>query len=286
MTMQCFDEPWMNYKHHVVRQLAFAIASPNIICQFPDSIRLRQDILLRPSDFWQQCFIHYRARLAQLDQDPSPLIQFLQQQKSTRLGLRFEALLWFWLQDPSNHDFRLLAHGLQFHHQGHTIGEIDFLVQNRHSQAIEHWEVCLKYYFSSADLDIHAWSGLNPTDRFFAKLNHLNQQQFRFADALGFAIQQRHLVIKGQLFLAAVHSQLPAWINPDRRTGQLYQHIPRHLPDLRCLSRQEWLCPANQMPLTPILRWDNGLYYQASTALYLMLYLADLQPDSPPSKCD
>ena len=33
--------------------------------------------------------------------------------KSTRLGLRFENLLWFWLQEDQYHPYQLLGHSIQ-----------------------------------------------------------------------------------------------------------------------------------------------------------------------------
>ena len=37
----------------------------------------------------------------------------LSQLKSTRLGLRFENLLWFWLQEDNYHPYQLLGHSIQ-----------------------------------------------------------------------------------------------------------------------------------------------------------------------------
>jgi hypothetical protein len=243
MLVTSYHEPWRLYRHPVVRQLAFAIASPNLIRAFPDTIQPKHALNIANDAFWQNCYLHYATRLARLDQQPQPLIDFLQGMTTTRLGLRFEALLCFWLQDPANTDFALLAHSLQFNHQGYTLGEIDFLVQNRHTHAIEHWEVCLKYYLGETDLQIHSWIGLNTQDRLFHKLQHFTKQQFRFQDALGFAIDQRRVVIKGQLFLPTRPQALPAWINPQRRLGYWQSQLPAAWQGLVHLSRQEWLCP-------------------------------------------
>ena len=52
-------------------------------------------------------------RLKQLDEAPEPLLQFMSRLKSTRLGLRFENLLWFWLQEDQYHPYQLLYHSIQ-----------------------------------------------------------------------------------------------------------------------------------------------------------------------------
>ncbi len=55
------------------------------------------------SQTWQRHLSRYHPRLEFLDQHPEELIKFVQQLKSTRLGLRFEMLVWFWLLDDAYH---------------------------------------------------------------------------------------------------------------------------------------------------------------------------------------
>ena len=85
-------EPWLQFRHPIVRQLAFCIASPNIIQHLPDELEIKNRFEVHTSAFWQQQYIDFQTRLDQLDHDPTPLIEFVQQLKSTRLGLRFEYL--------------------------------------------------------------------------------------------------------------------------------------------------------------------------------------------------
>ncbi|KAA8734433.1 DUF1853 family protein [Acinetobacter qingfengensis] len=271
-----FYEPWLEFKHPIVRQLAFAIASPDLITQFPKSMHLNQDIQMHSSTFWQNCFKHYHARLHFLDQYPQQLLDFLSQIKSTRLGLRFEGLLWFWLQDSCNGYYDLLGHSIQYHQGSITLGEIDFLLRNRQTGEIEHWEVCLKYYLAEPNLSIHGWIGLNPEDTFLQKLQHLVQQQFKFQRALNHPIEKRWIVIKGQLFLPWNHQKIPSWINIERRLGTWQNRIPEHLSGLRRLSRQEWLCPVYEQHYSnqqKIYWWTDGLYYQFDHNYFLMLKL-------------
>lgn len=268
-----YFEPWKTYHTPIVRQLAFAIASPNIISTFPEEISSSNHIKLHPTEDWGLFYQAYQKRLQYLDQYPSELLQFLAKIKSTRLGLRFEALLWFWLQDPENQYFELLGHSIQSHSKGITLGEIDFLLRNRLTNEIEHWEVCLKYYLAEPDLKLANWIGLNPDDTFGHKLNHLIHKQFQFKSALGHDIEQRKVIIKGQLYLPSYHTPIPLWINQKRRLGHWQSIPPYHQSYLR-LTRQEWLCPnLHQAINTSPIWWTNGLYYQPENDCFTMLKL-------------
>lgn len=269
-----YFEPWVRFNHPIVRQLAFTIASPNLILHFPTEIISHKTLSLHRNEDWQRYFFSYEARLKYLDRYPDELIQFLQQVKSTRLGLRFETLLWFWLQDKNNPYFELLGHSIQHHKDGKTLGEMDFLIRNKVSQRIEHWEVCLKYYLAAADLHLATWIGLNPEDTFAHKLNHLAQHQFQFEHALGYTIDARYTVIKGQLYLPKIHQNLPNWLNNARRLGTWQEHIPDQKQKWRYLTRPEWLCPnKNTRDHQPIKWWNNGLYYAEHGSEFLMLRL-------------
>ena len=272
-----YFEPWKNYQNLNIRQLAFALASPNLIHYFPSEIMAASNINFHDSAEWQKFYYAYEPKLSQLDQNPEELNQFLGKIKSTRLGLRFEALLWFWLQDPKNQYFQLLGHSIQSHHKGKTLGEIDFLIKNLETNKIEHWEVCLKYYLAEPDLALNTWIGLNPDDTLAQKLHHLAHRQFQFETALGYLIDEKKVVIKGQFYLPQQHTHLPNWINTDRRLGEWYATLPNHA-DLRRLKRSEWICPEGTCTpqSSPIKWWNNGLYYNAKDECFTMLRLPQI----------
>lgn len=278
MFCSAYFEPWNNYQHPLVRQLAFAIASPNLLQHLPTEISSQYPIFLHPLKDWQNFYYSYAARLQALDKEPQVLIDFLAQIKSTRLGLRFEALLWFWLQDEAyNRHYQLLGHGIQKHQAGKTLGELDFLVKNLATNEIEHWEVCLKYYLAQPNLQLATWIGLNPDDTLIQKLNHTCQKQFQFETALEQHITKRYAVIKGQLYLPLKHAPLPSWINPERRLGYWHNKILKSKGFVH-LSRAEWLCPniytLEQIKnLTAIRYWHNSLYYHPASEKFIMLYL-------------
>ncbi|ENX63067.1 hypothetical protein F885_01066 [Acinetobacter higginsii] len=205
---------------------------------------------------------NYEQRLKQLDQQPQPLIDFLAQLKSTRLGLRFENLLWFWLLDDDYHPYQLLGHSIQKIAGAVTLGELDFVVLNTGTNEIEHWEVALKYYLGENELDLAQWYGLNREDTLQRKLKHFTERQFQFSEANHYQIQRKFAVMKGQLYLPQEQNNLnlPSWINASRRLGHWGTQIPQTA--YYRLQRHEWLCPDSEPSSQTAVWWSNGLYYQ------------------------
>lgn len=245
----------------MVRQLAFTIASPNLLCHLPQSLTIQHSFQLHSDLTWRQHFQNYLPRLQQLDESPEPLLLFMSRLKSTRLGLRFENLLWFWLQEDQYHSYQLLGHSIQKIEGAKTLGELDFLVLNKETQQIEHWEVALKYYLGEGQLNLEQWIGLNREDTLSTKLYHFTNKQFQFSEALDFNIQQRFTVLKGQLYLPlnlAQEQSIPDWINSNRRLGYWGTTIPDS--KFYRLERHEWLCPNKQVSSNTAYWWTDGLY--------------------------
>lgn len=261
ITTPCFFEPWLQFNNPIVRHLAFCIASPNILNEIPNDLDIKNHFELHPDQKWQTHYQNYESRLKQLDQQPQPLIDFLAQLKSTRLGLRFENLLWFWLLEDDYHPYQLLGHSIQKIAGAITLGELDFVVLNQETQEVEHWEVALKYYLGEGKLDLAQWFGLNREDTLQRKLKHFTERQFQFTEANHYPIQRKFAVMKGQLYLPTDQSELsvPSWINTSRRLGQWGTQIP-NTPYYR-LQRHEWLCPDQDASSQPAMWWTNGLYY-------------------------
>lgn len=267
---QPFNELWLEYKNPLVRQLAFTLLSPNIIQDLPPSLRILYSFNLHSNQHWFSLFENYRSRLQYLDHHPDELYNFLNRLKSTRLGLRFETLMWFWLQDHHYHAYELLGHSLQIIEGPMTVGELDFLIKNTETNQIEHWEVALKYYLGEQDLSLNSWYGLNRTDTLFRKLNHFTQKQFQFSNALNYVIDLKYAVLKGQLYFPNKQLELPSWINTERRLGLWGQHFPINTSQYRRLKRHEWLCPNADRMHTKIRWWTDGLYFNAEYNEYYM----------------
>lgn len=272
--MTMLFEPWKQFQHSAVRQLAFSIASPNILSSIPFELSLQHAFDLHPNTFWQQQYENYHPRLLELDQNPQPLIDFLAQLKSTRLGLRFEYLMWFWLQDDLYHHFKLIGHSIQIIQGKQTLGELDFLLFNTQTQKIEHWEVALKYYLAEANLSLQYWYGLNRTDTLQRKLHHFTQKQFQFETVQDHSIQKRFAVLKGQLYLPTTHEKIldtlniPTWANQARNIGQWGHHIPQQ--NYYRLQRQEWICNDATISSSPAHWWSNGLYKSTEKEQFYM----------------
>lgn len=258
------DEPWLQFKNLLVRQLVFCVCSPNILSDTPAELVLKHTFQFHDNAIWHSHFENYRARLLYLDQHPQELEIFLQQLKSTRLGLRFEMFIWFWLLEQDYHPYQLLGHSIQKIAGPRTLGELDFLLFNTESKAIEHWEVALKYYLAERDFSLPYWYGLNRSDTLLRKLSHFSQQQFQFEDALEHKIEQRFAVLKGQLYLPieSTVSAIPNWVNLQRRLGYWGSHIPPQTSDFYRLQRQEWICPQQHISSDTAHWWSNGLYLQ------------------------
>ncbi|WP_180055521.1 DUF1853 family protein [Acinetobacter sp. YH12142] len=270
-TTSSYFEPWLQFKQPLVRQLAFCIASPNILQQIPNELEIRYPFHFHPNELWHKYFEAYLPRLKQLEQHPSELVEFLQKLKSTRLGLRFEMFIWFWLLDHPYHPYQLLGHSIQKIDGPRTVGELDFVLKNTESDEIEHWEVALKYYLAERDFQLPYWYGLNRSDTLARKLNHFTQKQFQFDEALGQQIQQRYCVLKGQLYLPIQRTNtLPNWVNPARRIGQWGHAIPSTSQGYYRLQRHEWICVQQQPTSETAHWWTDGLYKKSSDESYYM----------------
>lgn len=266
------NEQWQYYKHPLVRQLAFAIGSPNILMSIPQELDLKYTFELHSDVIWQAHLDAYHPRLIQLDADPTELIRFVSTLKSTRLGLRFEMLVWFWLLDDAYHHYTLLGHSMQKIEGARTVGELDFLILNNQTQQIEHWEVALKYYLAEANLSLPHWYGLNRSDTLKRKLNHFTQKQFQFEDALGYSIQQRFCMLKGQLYIPPYINteELPEWVNTQRRIGVWTSDIPKQQECYYRLQRHEWIYPEMNPSSKAATWWTDGLYKKATDNIFYM----------------
>ncbi|MGE8541638.1 MAG: DUF1853 family protein [Acinetobacter sp.] len=267
-----FDERWLELSQPMVRQLAFSVGSANILRSLPQELPITHAFQFHNDDVWRKHLTHYWPRLQYLDQHPDELLQFLQKLKSTRLGLRFEMFIWFWLLEQQYHPYELLGHSIQKIDGARTVGELDFVLKNTETNEIEHWEVALKYYLAERDLSLSFWYGLNRSDTLSRKLHHFTQKQFQFSEALEHQISRRYCILKGQLYLPAaqhIHT-LPDWINPARRMGLWAQQLPAAAQHFYRLQRHEWICVNHSASSLPAQWWTDGLYKSADAEHYYM----------------
>lgn len=314
MDFPCIDQPWLLFKHPLVQELAFSIAGPPLLAHWPASLALESQALgltssidLPDYNFWQEQFTRYLPRLQQLDANPQPLEQHLLGLRSTRLGIRFEHLLAFWLQDSAYHPFQLIGQGIKRMEGQRTIGEIDFLVLNQDTQQTEHWEVAIKFYLGEKilctddlqanqllkeQLQANQWLGPNRRDSLVRKLKHVCQHQFNVADIHGHEIYQRRAIIKGRLFYpAGFPVAIADWTAPQHLTGFWGYDMPVAPQGFRWryASRQEWMVAdpnfhrisleRNTIQPSQPMYWRNGLYFlldaENKVILHYMLRITD-----------
>lgn len=282
------DQPWLSFKQPLVQELAFSIASPPLLADWPVSLAsgpkkgllpaqgLTPELKLPDHHFWQLQFANYLPRLLQLDTNPLPLEQHMLSLRSTRLGIRFEHLLAFWLQDNAYHPFTLLGQGIKRMDGQRTIGEIDFLIFNQDTRQTEHWEVAIKFYLGEGNLQAEHWLGPNRRDSLDRKLKHLYRHQFDVMHAKQHTIDLRRAIVKGRLFYPAGAAMcFPSWTAPQHLTGFWGEIVPVAPPGFtwRYASRQEWMVAKpdglTTKPLSGHSIIQNPVYWRSG--LYLLL---------------
>lgn len=250
--------PWLRWRHQAVRDLAWAMASPPLLTPVNESA-------CWPGNDWcQQVWHDSRDWLSELDRDPAPLLQVLSARRDPRLGSYFEGLLAFWLASPANRRYRLIAGNLPVRAHRQTLGELDFLVEDRLQGEIQHWEVAVKFYLGvAADSgDAAGWIGPGQRDCLARKREHLTGQQLGLTrepagqallQDLGLPPATPVCLLKGRLFYPAAAGREtglpPADANPLHLRGW-WQHADDFASDphrsaLRWLKlpKPNWLTP-------------------------------------------
>ncbi|TXS92785.1 DUF1853 family protein [Parahaliea maris] len=191
-------------RQRAVRDLAFACLSPPL---------LRSGALPgAPAPVSNTGFAATAERLrwlVALDHNPAPLLARLAAHPQTRLGLYFETLWQFFLEQDA--EVELLTHNLPVRQAGQTVGEFDCLYYCYRRQRAVHLELAVKYYLHRQDAgcDWDQWLGPNSRDRLDLKLTRLltHQSQLSLHPA-GAALLEakcirdplREVEVKGYLF--------------------------------------------------------------------------------------
>ncbi|MFZ5560419.1 MAG: DUF1853 family protein [Pseudomonadota bacterium] len=250
---------WRRWRHPVVRDLAWVLASPPLLQPHGSGSGIRW-----PDAAWsERAFRASEGWLAALDQHPAPLREVLARRPG-RLGSHFETLLAFWLAWPGNPLYRLVGHSLPIRSKNRTLGELDFLVEERASGELQHWEVAVKFYLGVTPGGAHAgWIGPGLKDRLDLKVERLLQHQLgisRRPEAvgllrqLGLPLPAPVCLVKGRLFYpprarladwapdGAAPGHLTGWWMP--QAGFLSLYADAGLQWIR-LPREHWLTPVD-----------------------------------------
>jgi uncharacterized protein len=262
------------YQTQAVRDLAWACFSPAM---------LQADQLGRGGQVVADCAPALtgarRLWLEQLDRDATRLHEHLARQRSHRLGVYFEHLWHFFLdQDP---DYELVAHNLPVHDGGRTLGEFDCIYHCHERQRYIHLELAVKFYLGygahssgQAASQWREWLGPNSRDRLDLKVEHLMQHQLQLGEhprarellsSLGIPSLHKELAIKGYLFQPITstlppplafnsQSRMEQWLSIDQLQQYLASIESRHY--LR-LPRKRWLAGAYADPQAQVLEADE-----------------------------
>jgi uncharacterized protein len=254
-----------------VRDLAWSCFSePILISAELDSDTANSDLLLTPGR---------RQWLRNLDQQPLALEQHLSALKSTRLGLYFESLWHFFIeQDP---DLEMIAHNLPVREAGATLGEFDLIYANNQSGESIHLELAVKFYLGVSATNI--WLGPSQRDELDLKVAHLFKRQSRLGlrpqgqaelAKLGVSHIQRRVEMKGYLFQnMQTQAGLPSGFNANNNARKWY---PQSLFNQYAvggswwqLDRQQWFAPITEADVYQ--PWENRLLETRRPALVARL---------------
>jgi len=157
---------WKQYKHKIVRDLAWTLSSPNLLKG--DDV-LAEGILLEE-------YNDLKSWLAGLDKDPYSLVEFLSSKNTLRLGHYFEQLVFFWLHHSRR--YVSIAENIPIRNKrGQTLGEIDVIVKDTLKNNYEQWELSVKFYLCINNDDVIQFIGPNGVDLLDNKLKKLREKQ-------------------------------------------------------------------------------------------------------------
>ncbi|WP_182407040.1 DUF1853 family protein [Psychrobacter sp. GP33] len=239
------NAPWEQYQRPYVRDLAFALACPNVLTHWIDFTDHQNNdgsggesavnntdkntakISVHSADFWHAQYKAYQGRLQILDSTNAyqALTRYLLARPSpNRLGFHFEGLLSFWITDGfahGHHPYEILASNVQLYCGKQTSGELDLVLYNHQEKLTEHWELAIKFFMGSAPFAPVNWVGINPNDNLQRKMAHMQTKQFctLAIDTKNHGevkIDKRYALIKGRFFLPMTNNNFvyPDWFTP------------------------------------------------------------------------
>lgn len=204
MKIRTFTKNWQQHIYHpIVRDLAWAIFSSSLLDEKSGLNVMTGHFLGIDNDQIELIISH----LQKLNNNPAPLLSWLENNPAKKLGDYFEQLIWYWLTNtPGCHKLERSVI-VQNHEQ--TVGEFDFLFFSEKTGSTIHWEVAVKFYLLCGNKDDYAnYIGPNPQDTLESKISTFKKQLKldQKADAKRFLISEQLLpiqsagLIRGYLF--------------------------------------------------------------------------------------
>ncbi|WP_148862255.1 DUF1853 family protein [Marinobacter fonticola] len=256
------DHPSRLWKTPAVRHLAWLCGAASLT---DSSLRIDLGPYL-PDDI--------ATRLAHLDDHPEPLLTRIADNPRPRLGVYFERLYHFLLADILG--WSILLENAQVTREGRTVGELDFVVHNRHDDRIEHHEIAVKFYLgvsgslsktiygekagdstekrADKSADATLWYGPNAQDRLDIKTSRLITHQCRLTELPetrqllarhGIGLPCPRLFMPGYLFYPVAERLARPATTPEvhgKGAWQRAEHLSDDdVSDWICLQKPHWL---------------------------------------------
>ena len=231
-----------------VRALAWLIGSPGLLEAQGEQV---------VTDDWCHAALAEAAPwLLALDREPQPLLDFLAQRTSRRVGRLAESLLSFWLRRRAG--VELLAENLAVRGEQRTLGEFDFIFREPGQAQATHWETAVKFYLFRPEIGgLAGYAGPAGEDLLAAKAGRIFTRQLALGAspegatalaALGVSTLRTRAWVKGWLFYPLGQAATPAaGTNPAHAHGWWLRHAPGWERELQAgrryaiLPRLDWL---------------------------------------------
>ena len=179
---------YSQYKDPQVRALVWSLLSPGLVNEsgnYPACVT---------SDWCREIYERLKPFIKQLDDDPAELKHWLENFKSWRLGIRFEAY-WGFIFTQLKKDKALDHYFEHIQIQAHaesqrqaksislrTLGEMDLVYLDTEKQ-INHLEIAVKFYLLNPnEFGFERLIGPNGGDWYERKLEHLFKKQLSLSD--------------------------------------------------------------------------------------------------------
>lgn len=260
---------YSQYQDPQVRALVWSLLSSGLVNEsgeYPACVS---------AQWCHELYDNFRPFLKQLDNDPVELQQWLEQFKSWRLGIRFEAY-WAFILEQLKKQNKLIHYTTHTQVQEQinngpfkqTLGEMDFVYQDQNKQ-LHHLEIAAKFYLLKPDeFGFERLIGPNGGDWYERKLEHLFKKQLPLSNrseakkilAEDFDINVEEIdchhqgLIKGMIFLPVtgegnLNDNEVKRLNPDCLMGtwgtinNWYLSDPGELGRWVMLDKLSWLVP-------------------------------------------
>ncbi|CAA0087122.1 Uncharacterised protein [Zhongshania aliphaticivorans] len=233
------------FQSPLVRALAWSCFSETLITEITTATKT----ISRPHFPLTQ---HRLQWLHTLDNNNLKLKTYLNEHcHSTRLGLVFESLWHFFLQEDP--DTELIAHNIPVRSNKVTLGEFDLIYYCHQSNRYIHLELAVKFFLGISNKQsppgLDQWFGPNRADRLDRKLARLSQHQLPLAyteagqeviSTFGIEDFDQEIQVSGTLFHDRSDNAEYAALNPNHQRGDWLNISEFESEQSQCSAKDKW----------------------------------------------